>query len=268
MIHYLFAVQDKKKIPEAKKFLTTLKVQDLYFIQDEMTSGIVIGGFAFNTIDVAKLPSFLTLQDQTLAEINWEDQWRLFAPVNEEGVMDLNLSSYKDQALPIKLKSGAGFGNLSHPTTRLMLKLLAQHHLENTQVIDVGSGSGILSFAAHRFGASKVIGIDIDPRAVEHSIENLNFNDLSQDKITFQVHLEKQDLIHEEGLILMNMIRSEQQMAWSQNGILHHYGDTLITSGILEEEKDVYLKMVEDWGWKLGLCIEEEGWLGFVFHRQ
>ena len=78
-------------------------------------------------------------------------------------------------------------------------------------MIDIGSGSGILTLSALSMGAKKAIGIEIDPMAVEHSRENAALNQLEAEFfLPEQVfHIPDNDII-----VLMNMIASEQKVAW------------------------------------------------------
>ncbi|HTQ47378.1 MAG TPA: 50S ribosomal protein L11 methyltransferase [Polyangiaceae bacterium] len=74
------------------------------------------------------------------------------------------------EAIPIWLESGTGFGDGSHPTTQLCLQGIAALAPRGRawRLLDVGSGSGILSIAGARLGAS-VDAVEIDPRAIEHA---------------------------------------------------------------------------------------------------
>jgi ribosomal protein L11 methyltransferase len=152
----------------------------------------------------------------------------------------------------IALIPGPGFGDFSHPTTRLVLHLM-QPYVPNKTVLDVGCGSGVLAIGALAFGAKRAHGIDIDPEAIEHAKENAKANHF--EKIcTFSTKAVQADIL------LMNMIRSEQEIAYK--GFKTAFS---ITSGILSEERELYLALTTKWGWKLVSEKEEEGWLGFVF---
>ena len=70
---------------------------------------------------------------------------------------------------------GTGFGTGEHPTTQGMLKLLAEEP-EGGMVLDVGCGSGILSIAAEKLGAERIIACDIDPLAISNCLHNLKLN--------------------------------------------------------------------------------------------
>ncbi len=80
-------------------------------------------------------------------------------------------------AVSIRLDPGLAFGTGSHPTTHLCLGWLAQHMRADARVLDYGCGSGILAIAARKLGAADVIGVDIDPQAVQSAADNAQAND-------------------------------------------------------------------------------------------
>lgn len=79
-------------------------------------------------------------------------------------------------AINIRLDPGVAFGTGTHPTTRLCLEWLAQADLAGRHILDYGCGSGILSIAAAKLGASAVSGTDIDPQAVAAARANTALN--------------------------------------------------------------------------------------------
>ena len=79
-------------------------------------------------------------------------------------------------AVNVMLDPGLAFGTGTHPTTALCLTWLDGLDLVGKTVVDFGCGSGILSLAALKLGAKKVIGIDIDPQALQASLENAKRN--------------------------------------------------------------------------------------------
>jgi len=78
-------------------------------------------------------------------------------------------------AINIRLDPGQAFGTGSHPTTRLCLQWLAQHR-PGGEVLDYGCGSGILAIAARLLGACRVVGVDLDPAAVQTAQDNAAAN--------------------------------------------------------------------------------------------
>jgi len=191
-----------------------------------------------------------------MKNVNWFEQWALHAPHFQNGYAHVRLEEYGGPSLSFRMKPGPGFGDLSHPTTRLMLHLMPAHI--HSPVIDIGCGSGVLSLAARKRGAPFVYGVDIDPDILAHAKENAMLNKL--DQVFFERRL---PMPTSSPLILMNMISSEQQIAWSTLPQLHDLKKTLIVSGIPLEEKKVFLaKLPPSYG---SLTKEKalDGWIAF-----
>lgn len=191
--------------------------------------------------------------------VDWTAQWKAHAKGYENGMIKIPIPGYGD----VMLTPGPGFGDLSHPSTRLILQLLPVY-VKGRCVVDVGCGSGILSLCAAAYGADPVYGIDISPEALSHSLENRILNKM--ETVTF---LMPEDLMFVPAppVILMNMIRSEQQEAWEALPQLHPLPGLIITSGILSSEREDYLYQTESWGWLLKDIAEEDGWSCFVFDK-
>ena len=85
----------------------------------------------------------------------------------------------------IKLDPGMAFGSGTHETTRLCLEYLEKNNLKDQHIVDYGCGSGILSIASAALGAKRVISVDIDPCALESTMENSRNNCVSDKISTF-----------------------------------------------------------------------------------
>lgn len=168
--------------------------------------------------------------------IDWEEQWATFAPGFKNGILQVPIGN-----TTISLCAGGGFGDLSHPTTKLMLQMIPEYVAGKT-VVDIGCGSGILSVAAMKLGAKKVYALDISNDALEHTQKNAQRNHVSVKTSKLLETIPEDNL-----LILMNMISSEQEIAWQMNQCLHQKKFLLITSGILEEQDSSYKKLLDSW---------------------
>jgi ribosomal protein L11 methyltransferase len=108
---------------------------------------------------------------RTVADADWVRLTQAqFAPVQVSPRMWIVPSWHTppgDAQIVIRLDPGVAFGTGTHPTTRLCLQWLDAHPLEQRTVLDYGCGSGVLAIAAAKLGAREVVGIDIDPQAVE-----------------------------------------------------------------------------------------------------
>ncbi len=197
-------------------------------------------------------------------DVDWHAQWETYAYRFFQGKMHLDLADFGHaSSLEIVLIPGPGFGDLSHPTTRAALRLLIGQNPQGC-VLDIGSGSGILSLAAGALGAQKVHGFDIDIPSILHATDNARLNRL-EEKISFSLpgpHIVIPPL---PLLIVMNMISSEQKIAWGQLRHLHHLEAEIITSGVLQEERDSYVAECQARGWILLQEHLEDGWVAMVW---
>ena len=87
-------------------------------------------------------------------------------------------SDANEQRIVIKINPAMAFGTGTHPTTQLCLQLLERYCQPGGDVIDVGCGSGILSIAAIRLGAKRVLAVDIDELSVRSTRENAGLNEI------------------------------------------------------------------------------------------
>ena len=148
----------------------------------------VVGLYDAET-DIDELKSILNLEQysykiEQLEDNDWEREWmdnfhpmqfgkRLWICPSWREIPDPN-------AVNVMLDPGLAFGTGTHPTTALCLTWLDSLDLNNKIVIDYGCGSGILAIAALKLGAARVIGIDIDPQAIQASHDNAERNKVSE----------------------------------------------------------------------------------------
>ncbi len=194
-------------------------------------------------------------------EIDWNSQWRQFCPYFSDGLCKIPLADFfRDRSEYIILTPGPGFGDLSHPTTRLTLEL-TDLCVKDKIVADIGCGSGVLGFFALALGARKVYALDIDPKALEHTKENALLNGF-EDKLTV-------DFLLAEGVLpdiaLLNMTFEEQKQALASFPVKSC--SEWITSGILKEQEAEYLLFMKGFGLTVKKRLEKDGWLAFIFLR-
>jgi len=123
-----------------------------------------------------------TAHFQRFQEQNWMETWKQHyrpLPVGER-LLILPAWMEKDTGIriPIRIDPGMAFGTGVHPTTQLSLQLLEHYVKRGDSVIDVGCGSGILSIAAAKLGAARVVAVDTDAVALENARHNVRLNDV------------------------------------------------------------------------------------------
>ncbi len=138
-------------------------------------------------IQPVPIPAYKQIADQ-----NWMEAWKQhYKPIligQRLLILPAWLESPDPKRIPIKIDPGMAFGTGTHPTTQLCLELMevSTDHRPLTTVIDVGCGSGILSIAALKLGASKVLGVDIDIESVKNSRENADVNGVGEELLLGQ----------------------------------------------------------------------------------
>jgi ribosomal protein L11 methyltransferase len=115
-----------------------------------------------------------------IREVNWVEAWKQHyqpIPIGRRLIILPAWIELPTQArIPIRIDPGMAFGTGTHPTTQLCLELLEEHLRPGEAVIDVGCGSAILSIAAIKLGASRALGVDIDPQAIPNALANASAN--------------------------------------------------------------------------------------------
>ena len=122
----------------------------------------------------------LEISSQLLPETNWEESWKDNYPPQEVGERLVVVPCWNPEAgdrIPVILDPGLTFGTGAHPSTQMCIEFMEELVQPGMDVIDLGSGSGILSIAALRLGAETAIGVDIDPKAEDIARENAAYND-------------------------------------------------------------------------------------------
>ena len=219
---------------------------DSYVIEEE--GAILVGGRSEKKLESENA----ILISENLA-VDWSSQWESFAENYFDGKAHIDLKPFGGEK-ELLLYPGAGFGDLSHPTTRLMLEMM-QKKVSKRDVIDIGSGSGILTLSALLLGANSSLGIEIDQDSLTHARKNAKLNHLS---IKFLKKLSKK--LPPNPLFLMNMTFHEQK-GFDPSKLK----GTWIVSGILESQKKEYLKLAKNWGWTTVEKHKKDGWMGWTF---
>jgi len=132
---------------------------------------------------LAALPLASAVRSRWLNEEDWAHAWKEFFPVlrvSSRLVVCPTWRSYRPRhgEAVIRLDPGMAFGTGQHPTTLMCLRALEELLRPGMDVLDLGTGSGILALAAARLGATSVLALDIDPQAAAVARENVRLNGL------------------------------------------------------------------------------------------
>lgn len=204
---------------------------------------------------------------EIIDDSDWKNNWKKFFKVlkpNKTIVIVPTWEEYekKDGEEIIKLDPGMAFGTGSHETTSLCIKKLEEHMKPGMKVLDIGTGSGILSIAASKLGASEVLGVDIDPMSVYIANENKKLNEVKNAEFIVGDLLSK---VKDKYDIVVSNILAE--VIVTMTGDLHKFlnkGGIFISSGILKVKSAMVIDSLEANGFEILNVEDLNEWTSIV----
>ena len=201
-----------------------------------------------------------SIEESETEDVDWVNNWKQY--FHQFYVDDiLIIPSWEDvkpedeDKMVIHIDPGTAFGTGMHETTQLCIRQIRKHVTSDTEILDVGCGSGILGMLALKFGAKHSVGTDLDPCAIDATYENMDNNGISRDQyevmigniiddkaVQDKVGYEKYDIVAAN--ILADVLVPLTPV------IIHQMkkGGIYITSGIIEDKEDVVVKAVKEAG--------------------
>lgn len=151
----------------------------------------------------------------------------------------------------LHIDPGTAFGTGMHETTQLCIRQLKKHITPTTKLLDVGTGSGILAILALMFGADSAVGTDLDPCAVEAVKENMESNNIPQDRFSMMIgniitEKEVQDKVGYEcyDIVVANILADVLVPLTPVIVNQMKKGGIYITSGIIDDKEEVVKEAV------------------------
>jgi ribosomal protein L11 methyltransferase len=226
-----------------------------------------------NQIAPIPTPIYTPVKDE-----NWMAAWKQHYHPITVGDRILILPAWlqpenKENRITIRINPAMAFGTGSHPTTQLCLGLLEKHIQPGSPVIDVGCGSGILSIAALKLGATHVLGVDVDSQSVLSTIENAGLNDISPleletGKGSVEEILTGRFSIQKAPLVLVNILAPIIMRLFDQGlAKLVEPDGTLCLSGILDHQEAAVLESAEAAGFKVVDRLTQDDWVSMAMER-
>ena len=198
-------------------------------------------------------------------EEDWANNWKQYYHTQRIGKRIIVTPSWEEYTpaegeVQMRLDPGMAFGTGTHDTTRLCLELLEEVVTPETRILDVGTGSGILSVGGVLLGAPSALGVDIDPVAVKVANENAEINEVSG-KTEF-VCGDLTDKVHGKFEIVTANIVADviiRLLSTVKNYLLK--GGVLIVSGIIDTRADEVENACHEAGFITEKRLEHGGWV-------
>ena len=154
----------------------------------------------------------------------------------------------------IRLDPGLAFGTGTHPTTRMCLRWIARHGMQDQRVLDYGCGSGILAIGVAKYGANRIDAVDIDEAAVTSTVLNAEANGVT---LTAGLPEQAQGLYQ---TVLANILATPLKVLAPLLCSHVEAGGSLVLAGILERQADELKAAYAPWI-QLEVADAEDGWI-------
>ena len=235
--------------------------------------------------ELEEMRSYLNVGDCTIEEsqtedVDWVNNWKqYFHQFYIDDILVIpsweNVEAKDSDKMVIHIDPGTAFGTGMHETTQLCIRQLKKYVTEDTEILDVGCGSGILGMLALKFGAKHSVGTDLDPCAIDATYENMDNNGISRDQyevmigniiddkaVQDKVGYEKYDIVAAN--ILADVLVPLTPV------IIHQMkkGGIYITSGIIEDKEDVVVEAVKEAGLEVLEVTYQGEWVSVTARKK
>ena len=204
----------------------------------------------------------------SVKDIDWNEYWKKFFHSFEIGsrlavVPQWEEYENKEGRSVLKINPGAAFGTGTHATTSLCLLLLEKYAFDNSTVLDIGCGSGILSIAGVLLGAKSAVGVDIDEAAVKVAKDNAAMNGVL-DRCEY-IHGDLAEKVSGKfNIICANIVADVIIRLLKDVSVFMQKESILIASGIIDTRADDVKKAFSDFGFTIIDELTRDNWYAFT----
>ena len=217
-------------------------------------------------------PTYQPIQDEDWMAA-WKKQYRPIEIGKKLVILPAWIKKETPDRIPILINPSMAFGTGTHPSTQLCLLLMEEAIQPGYTVMDIGCGSGILSVAAIKLGASQVLAVDIDPAAIISTRENADNNQVTS-QLDVQAGsvaeiLEGQFCMKDARVVLVNILASTITMLMTSGLVeLVQADGELILAGILENQVDEIRTLAREKGLGVVKQVNSADWSALVLVKK
>ena len=234
--------------------------------------------------ELESLKEFMDIGEGTISiseteDLDWINNWKQY--FHQFTIDDiLVVPSWEEvkeedrDKMILHIDPGTAFGTGMHDTTQLCIRQLKKYITPETVLLDVGTGSGILSILSLMFGAKKAVGTDLDPCAVEAVKDNMEANHIDPSDFTMMIgniitEKEVQDKVGYEcyDIVVANILAEVLQALTPVIVSQLKPGGIYITSGIIDDKEQVVRDAVEAAGLKLLEVTYQGEWVSVTAQK-
>lgn len=220
-----------------------------------------------------------TVTIEETEDIDWINNWKqYFHQFTIDDVLVIpsweEVQEEDKDKMILHIDPGTAFGTGMHDTTQLCIRQLKKYVTKDTVLLDVGTGSGILSILSLMFGAKKAVGTDLDPCAVEAVKDNMEVNHIDAKDFTMMIgniitEKEIQDRVGYEcyDIVVANILAEVLQLLTPVIVSQLKPGGIYITSGIINDKEQVVRDAVEAAGLELVEVTYQGEWVSVTARK-
>lgn len=211
----------------------------------------------------------VVIASKIIPQQNWNAVWESdFQPVEVEEYLTI-VAPFHDRStakgMIIEILPKMSFGTGHHQTTWMMSKALFELKTIPAEVLDMGTGTGVLAFVAERLGAKHVVAVDIEDWSVENTLENAERNDCD----TIEAICGDVDVLRGRtfGLILANINKNILKAHMSSYAEMLEKNGTLLLSGFFDTDVDELVTFAEQFGLKKHRVLNKDNWAAIELNK-
>lgn len=211
----------------------------------------------------------VVIHSKIIPQQNWNAVWESdFQPVEVEDYLTI-VAPFHDRStakgMIIEILPKMSFGTGHHQTTWMMSKALFELKRIPAEVLDMGTGTGVLAFVAERLGAKHVVAVDIEDWSVENTLENAERNDCK----TIEAICGDVNVLNGRtfGLILANINKNILKAHMSSYAEMLEKNGTLLLSGFFDTDVDELVTFAEQFGLKKHRVLNKDNWAAIELNK-
>lgn len=213
----------------------------------------------------------VSIEAEGISEDDWAENWKkYYKPISLGRVTVVpawEKYEAKDGEVVVRMDPGMAFGTGTHETTRLVMRILQDVIKGGERVLDVGTGSGILSICASKLGAGEIFAYDIDPVAVRVAKENAEADGCDNITVGVSDLLAGVDRAKPYGVCVANIVADIILRMLPDIGALLLPGAPLILSGIIAPRKEDVIEAAAAQGFLVEREEQENDWVALLVRR-
>ena len=220
-----------------------------------------------------------TIEESQTEDKDWINNWKEF--FHQFYVDDILIIPSWEEVKPedgdkmvIHIDPGTAFGTGMHETTQLCMRQLKKYVTSETELLDVGTGSGILSIVALKLGAKHAVGTDLDPCAISATKENLEVNHIPDGAMEVMIgniidDPQVQDAVGYEKYDIVTANILADVLVPLTPVIIHQMkkGGIYITSGIIDEKEQTVVEAVKAAGLEIVEVTHQGEWVSVTARK-